>query len=275
MVGVLDQAVVLCASFGGEAGAVVRGLVQAEGLALADIETAGANGAYVHDRRDGERAVVASLAPAPLSRHEVDDLYSVAVARGLVSRVAVLAGTSQQESPLPTDTYRRLAHDLRVGGTMVVADLSGPLMHAALDGGVDVLKTSDEDLARDGLLDEGADEDAVIAVLEQLASMGEGAGHVVVTRGEKPAIALSAGEVVVAEGPEVEVVDAKGAGDSLTAGLTAGLAEGMGFEQALRLGVAAATLNVTRRGLATGHRDAILELTEHVRVEATTRGANR
>ena len=49
----LDVDPVMCASFGGETGEVLRTLIDAAGVRVAAVSTAGSNGAYVHDRRSG------------------------------------------------------------------------------------------------------------------------------------------------------------------------------------------------------------------------------
>jgi 1-phosphofructokinase len=53
----------------------------------------------------------------------------------------------------------------------------------------------------------------------------------------------------------------------MTAGLAAGLARGLDLVAALRLGAAAAGLNVTRRGLATGDRREIERLAAHIEMQ--------
>src|SRR3546814_2234558 len=95
-----------------------------------------------------------------------------------------------------------------------------------------------------------------------MRSLGERSAitHLVLTRGAKPALALSAGRLASVHGPRLEVQDPRGGGDSVTAGLTAQLCRGVEFWDALRLGVAAATLNVARHGLGTGRADAIAAL---------------
>ena len=57
----------------------------------------------------------------------------------------------------------------------------------------------------------------------------------------------------------------------MTAGLAAGLAKGLDLLAALRLGAAAAGLNVTRRGLATGDRREIERLADHIELDEMER----
>lgn len=258
MVAALDVSAWLCAPFGGEPGRVALTLSEAAGLEVRGVPTSGANGCYVHDRRHGERETVAETPPAPLTRHEVDELYGAALVAGLESDVTVLAGPGPWDPPpVPADIYRRLASDLRANGRLVVADLSGETLRAALEGGVTVLKVSHEDLGLGG-----ADPAGLIAALHDLQRAG--AEHVLLTRAEEPALALFGDDLLEVVPPRVEPVDHRGAGDSMTGGLAAGLARALDLPAALRLGAAAAALNVTRRGLASGHRDEIEPLAERI-----------
>jgi 1-phosphofructokinase len=263
MIANLGAGVLVCGPFGGESGRVVRTLIsQDDTIELRAIETAGCNGVYVHDRRDGERVTVAETPPDPLGRHELDDLYGAALVGGLESDVAVLAGPGPWPTPvLPPDSYRRLASDLRANGTAVVADLSGEPLRCALEGGLTLLKVSHEELLDDGLVDDDS-EKALVSAMYRFGE--EGAENVVITRAEEPALALIDGRAVAVQPPVLEVVDHRGAGDSMTAGLAAGIARGLDLLDALRLGAAAAGLNVTRRGLATGDRREIERLADHI-----------
>ena len=103
---------VLCGSFGGEAGRVVRGLIREEGVDLRGIESSGSNGAYVHDRRSGERVETASMAADALTRHELDELYGIVLVEAFESAVIVLGGPTGAPV-VPPSTYRRLASDVR------------------------------------------------------------------------------------------------------------------------------------------------------------------
>ncbi len=263
MVRTLGMPVKLCSCFGGETGLLVRTLVEREGIELNAVPAEVPNAAYVHDRRSGEREVVAEMDPPSLSRHEVDKLYGAVILAALEADVCVLTGTPSPDV-VPTEVYRRLAHDLRSNDTMVVADLSGDQLTAALEGGVDVLKVSHEELMDAGRTD-GDDEDALVQTIRALRK--EGAANVVISRADLPALALvgedqnTVFEVVV---PPLQAVDHRGGGDSMTAGLAVALARHEGLEDALRLGAAAAALNVTRRGLATGEREHIERMVAEV-----------
>jgi 1-phosphofructokinase len=251
----------LCAPLGGEAGLVLQTLIAAEGVTVR-ATTARGNGAYVHDRRGGEREVVADMAPVVLSRHEVDELYSSTLAAGLAADVTVLGGPSTPDV-VPADVYRRLAADLRAAGRRVVADLSGDPLTAAVQGGVTVLKVSHDDLVEDGRAT-STDPEALTRAMRGLAD--EGAEHVAVSRAGEPTFAWVGGELLEVGAPRMQRVDHRGAGDSMTAGLAVGLARGEGMAAALRLGAAAGASNVTRRGLATGQREVVSRLAEHIDV---------
>lgn len=255
--------VVLCGSFGGETGLVARTLIAEEGLAIEGITTAGSNGTYVHDRRSGERVVTADMPPAVLGRHEVDELYGITLVEALEADVTVLAGGAGGDLLVPADVYRRLAVDVRANGGRIVVDLSGPPLAAVMEGGVDVLKVSHEELRRDGRASNG-DMESLVEAMRALVEAG--AESVVVTRAEDPALALVDGKVITVTPPRLEAHEARGAGDSLTAGIAAAVARGEGVEAGLHLGAAAGALNVTRRGLATGRREDIERLARHVTV---------
>lgn len=253
--------VTLCTTLGGEAGLVVSMLAGEANLTLRPVLTGSRNGAYVHDRRDGTRVPVAEMAPAPLSRHDVDDLYGTTVVEGLDADVVVLGGPDTSPDLLPPDTYRRLAVDLRRQRRAVVADLSSGSQAAALRGGVTVVKVSSEELLRDG---QATDQsfDSTLGAMESLKAAG--AERVVVTRGEEPTLALTEDHrCLEVSAPRLEPVEDCGR-DSSTAGLVAGLARHQSFEDSLRLGAAAGSLNVTRKGLANAGRGEIFRLTRHV-----------
>jgi len=258
MVASLGIAATLVGPFGGETGRLARQLIADTDITLIGVEVVERNGSYLHDRRDGERTEVASMRPSTLSRHSVDDLYGAVLTAALGADVAVLAGPGPwAPAVLPAEVYRRLAMDLRANAVAVVADLSDASLVAVLAGGVDLLKLSHHQLLAGGYA-ASEDRDDLIAGMQTLRK--DGAERVVVSRADLPTLALLDERVLEVHGPRFEAVEHRGGGDSITAGVAAGIARGLNLETALRLGAAAGALNVTRRGLATGGRTEIEDL---------------
>ncbi|GIG90293.1 1-phosphofructokinase [Plantactinospora endophytica] len=262
MIKCLGVPVVLCAGLGGEIGQVLEPLLASEGVDLRVIHRESSSGGYVHDRRDGSRQEIASVLGHPLARHELDELYNLALSEGLSAEVSILSGPAHPGMVAP-DIYRRLAADLGHNGSRVVADLSGAHLAAVLESGISVLKVSHEELLRDGLAADDSEAE-LIRIIHALHA--QGAESVVVSRAEQPALVLIDGEVAQLDMPRLEAADPRGAGDSMTAGVAAILAQGGDLRLAVRTGAAAGALNVTRHGLGTGRPDAIAGLVDRVRL---------
>ncbi len=252
----------LVGPFGGESGEVLIPLIEREGIIPRPLRTTHTNGAYVHDRREGEREEVATHNPPPIPRHDHDALYDMTLVEGLNSQVVVLGGPDG-EGVVEPETYRRLASDLTEHDIPVVVDLSGDYLTAAVSGGVRVVKVSHEELLDDGLADSD-DPKVLLKAAEKLRESG--AANVVVSRAGEPALALLGDRAVMVETPSFERADHRGAGDSMTAGLAVGTAAGWSLDDALVLGSAAGTLNTTRHGLATGERELIENLRGRVKL---------
>ncbi|MEV0729592.1 PfkB family carbohydrate kinase [Polymorphospora sp. NPDC050346] len=262
MIAALGVPATLCVTVGGEVGDVLRVLLADENVQVRAVARQAGSGWSVHDRRDGSRTEIAEHPGEPMVRHDIDELYSITLAEGLRAPVSVLSGPAAPEVVDP-DVYRRLAADLRANDGQVVADLSGPYLAAVLDGGVTFVKVSHEELIDDGRAkDDSVDE--LVAAAHQLRR--DGAGAILVSRADAPALALLDDDVTEVRVPPLQVVDHRGAGDSMSAGVAAVLARGGDLEQAVRTGAAAGAVNVTRHGLGTGRAETIEELIGRVRL---------
>lgn len=266
----LGAEVTLCCVLSGETGLVLGTLLEELGLRVAAVRRDARGSAYVHDRRDGERELVAEAGGEPFSRHDLDELYALTVREALEVDTVLLSGPAEDDL-LDPDVYRRLAADLGGLGKRVIVDLAGERLAAALEGGVELAKVSDEELERDGFIDgpgEDAEEADLLRAMERMRA--DGAGAVIVTR-RSGTLVLDADGARRVSGPDMEVVDSSGAGDSLTAATTLALDRGEPLDEALALGTAAGALNVTRHGLGSGDGEAIHRLRAHVRVEPIER----
>lgn len=260
MVAALDVPVAMCAPLGGRSGEAVRALAELEGVQVASAETHRSTAVWISTRPDGEEPDVARTPTPPLNRHELDELFGITLAAALDAPVLVLTGLADP-GVLPTDMYGRLTRDLVANGVTVVADVSqGPLV-ACLAEGVPVVK-----VASDGLPDElGADPEGDPA--GALAALRDrGAGRVLLSRAARPAVAHLDDAVVELRAPRLTELNHRGAGDSMTGALAAGIALGEPDGDILRRAVAAGALNVTRHGLGTGRQDAIAAFAGHVEV---------
>jgi 1-phosphofructokinase len=269
MAALLGAEVALCCALGGESGAVLRGLIARENVELSSVECAASNGVYIHARRNGVREQLARTESKRLSRHEADELYGLALSAALDAGVALLTGVDPP-MVLDSEIYRRLAGDLRGNGVKVIADLAGSSLKAALTGGVDVLKISDEEILGEALARSTGVED-LLKALDELHEAG--AETVLISRAERPALVLdgAGGRYLQLTGPRVETLEPRGTGDSMFAALGASLAGGRDLEAALRLAMAAGCLNATRHGLGTGTHQQIQQLSHYIEIKELSR----
>lgn len=249
----LEVPVTMCCVLTGEVGRALQHLLEDEGLNVQAVVRDGRGSAYVHDRRGGERNVIDEEDGDPIGRHDLDDLYGAMLRGSESSEVVVLSGPAGTET-IPADFYRRLTVDLRAAGKTVVADLAGERLRSVVEGRVDVLKVSHEELKADGLV-EDATVDQIISAARRLRT--EGAGAVIVTRSSDPLLLSDSHGTIEVASPPFEENESRGAGDSLTAGVVAALTRAEDLRDAITLGAAAGALNVTRHGLGTGDADLI------------------
>lgn len=251
---------VLFGFIGGEAGTALRPLLEQLPVELRLVETAAASGCYLHDRRSGEREPIAQSASMPPSRHEVDDLFSVACAAALDADVLALCGPYPSEA-LPLEIYGNLVADVRANGTPVVVDLSPPLLDSALEGEPDLVKINDWELAK--FIAGPVDTDARLRTAAQRLLEG-GAAAAIVTRAEQPALVLRGDEAWELVPPRFERGAREGCGDSMMGGLAACMAAGREWEETLRIGAAAGAANFLRHGLGSANRSVVEDLARRV-----------
>ncbi len=256
----LGAAATLCGFIGGETGSVLRPLLAQRPVELRLIETGAASGAYIHDRRSGERVPVAQSASLPPSRHEIDSLFSATCAAALDADVLALCGPYPGEA-LPLEIYGNLVADVRGNGTPVIVDLSSPRLDSALEGKPDLVKINDWELA--GYVSGPVDTEARMrAAIERLLEAGAGAA--IVTRAEEPAMVVRGAEAWELIPPRFERGAREGCGDSMMGGLAAAMAAGASWEETLRTGAAAGAANFLRHGLGSADHGVVEDLARRI-----------
>jgi 1-phosphofructokinase len=251
---------ILCGFIGGETGTVLRPLLEQMSVELRLVETNEASGAYLHDRRSGEREPIAQSASLPPSRHEIDELFSSTVAAALDSGVLALCGPYPGEA-LPLEIYGNLVADVKANGTPVIVDLSPPRLESALEGGPDLVKINDWELA--GYIEGPVDTDERLRAAAQRL-LDAGAKAAIITRAEEPAMVLRGEEAWALIPPRFERGSREGCGDSMMGGLAACIAAGLEWEETLRIGAAAGAANFLRHGLGSGSRSVVEDLARRV-----------
>jgi len=91
-----------------------------------------------------------------------------------------------------------------------------------------------------------------------------GAGSVIITRAEEPAMVLRGEQAWELIPPRFERGSREGCGDSMMGGLAACIAAGLEWEETLRMGAAAGAANFLRHGLGSGSRSVVEDLAQRV-----------
>jgi 1-phosphofructokinase len=259
MAGELGAAPALCAFVGGEAGAVLRPLLQALPGELRLVRTATVSGCAIVDRRQGERRVLAARWSEPVSRHEIDDLVSIACAEALGSEALVVCG-GYPADVIPDIVYGELVATARANGVPTFVDLSSSSLDVALEAGPDIVKINDWQLAE--WLSAPVDGPRWRPAAERL--LAAGAGAAVVTRAGDPALALKDGEAWEIVPPRLERGFGEGCGDSMLGAMAAMTAAGESWERSLVVGAAAGAACFLRQGLGSAKREVVDELAARV-----------
>jgi len=174
----------------------------------------------------------------------------------------------------PPDGYVHLLRHARRRGMVTLLDSSGGSLRQGVAGRPHVLKINLHEL---GMLDPQiaggrADADDVAALAGRLAGrLGEWASDaLIVTLGERGALALTREGWYHAQPPQVPVVNTAGAGDALSGGAMLARSRGGDWREALALGTAAAAAVVMNDGTAICRREQVEALLPQVRCVRVT-----
>lgn len=260
--GVLGAVPALCSFIGGESGVLLRGLLDQLAGKRCLVPTATASGCYVSDRRSGEIELLSVVLSEAPSRHELDDLFSLACSEAIACGWLVVTNPLPVDA-LPLELYRDLVADVRANGCRTLVDLSTPRVDLALEAEPDLVKLNDWELAE--IVRDSVSGPALRPAAERLRDRG--ARSVIVTRGEQPALVLHGEDAWWLKSPPFARGFREGCGDAMLGGIVAAWSAGASFEQSLLTGAAAGAANFLRRGIGGVSREVIEELTQRVTLE--------
>lgn len=256
----LDVSVVGIVGDGEASGAIVRG-ARAHGVRLCAVRVSGPVRVCTLIIDPGQHETVVNE-PGPAVRPEDVRTLQARIRTALKhARVVVLAGSLPPG--MPPSLY---ADVVRQAPTIpMILDATGEALRLGLAARPYLVKVNQLEL-----------QDVVGRPLDTMSAVAQAAeelrrtagGRVLITLGARGALLFTADGSWQIVPPGVQRVNAIGAGDSLTAGLAAGIIRGLPMQDAARLGVAAAAADVTT--LLPGTVDAALveHLVPQVRVQA-------
>ena len=183
----------------------------------------------------------------PLSDRELERIEAAVEER--LPGVNWLMLTGSLPPGTPSDTYRRLAARAKAVGAKVLVDTSGAALAEALDAEPDIVKPNRSEAAALLGRELPAVDDAVQAAREIRAM---GAAQVVLSLGMQGAVGVSRLGTLLATPPLASKGCPVGSGDVLAAACVWAMHRGDPFEEALRRGVAAATVAASLPGLEFG-----------------------
>ncbi|MES2387445.1 MAG: 1-phosphofructokinase family hexose kinase [Bacteroidota bacterium] len=158
----------------------------------------------------------------------------------------ILAASGSLPPGIPDNFYRLLAELVKRKNAKLVIDTSGAALKEALEEGVYLIKPNLNELSSIYGKEELSRADAENACREIIA---RGLCEViVVSMGADGALLAKGNEVYFSDAPKAEKKSTVGAGDSMVAGMLAGIAKNYDWQTILRSGVAAGTAATMSEG---------------------------
>ena len=229
----------------------LEALLHGEGLALVGVPTAGEVRSATIVVEDSGRATVLNEQGPTLAPDDLERLLDT-VGAELAGGHRALACSGSLPPGLPEDAYARLVAVARSHGVVSVVDGARDALAAALPAGPDLV-TPNLDEAEGLVTGRAVEAVAAGATLEVIVDRAGTAARMLLERGARRAL-VTAGEhgAAYADGtgtcwidaPDATVANPIGAGDALVAGVLISLERDVGWDAAVRHGIAVASAAV-------------------------------
>lgn len=227
---------------GGPTGEELAGLLEDEGVSpvVHRVDGITRESISVTDDKRGDQYRIVLPGPTVSGASEMVDAI---VELGASADVVVLSGSLAPG--LPDDLYASICE--RLGDTTTVVDTKGEALARVVEGHADVIKPSRRELA--SLVEwTPADEGEIVLAARRVLERGAVGALVVSLGGDGAVLVERSGEVTWYDPPAVDVVSTVGSGDSMVAGIVAGMTRGRGLVEAVGDGVAAGSAAVLTPG---------------------------
>lgn len=249
---------------GGETGALLRRLIDAECIASLAVHVSGETreDITVYEERSGEQ--FRFVFPGP-ELSEAEWRECLAALGSLKGTPGYVVASGSLPPGVPSDFYARAAKVAKTCGSRVIVDTSGPALQAALDEGVYLVKPNLREL-REMTGKPLDDQTSCIEASRGLVEAGR-AEVVALSLGHEGALFVTAEAAWRAPVLQVKLVSAVGAGDSFVGGLIWSLSCGHSLEDAFRYAVAAGSAALLTPGTGLSLAEDIHRLYPEVALE--------
>lgn len=254
-------------ALGGPTGRMMRELMLAQGLDLAAFRIKGDTRQDITIDEAAHKRQYRLVLQGPHWTQKQTQAALAEIARLAVRHDYIVASGSLPPG-VPEDFYARLARLARRLDKRLVLDTSGAPLRRALQAGVFLVKPNHIEFAELAGARHGAqhgDWKTMAAVGHRLRARGQ-AEAMIVTRGDKGALAIGADGAWRLQAPKVKIASLVGAGDSLIGAAVLSLARGKTLLEAARLGIAAAAAAVEAEGTELANRRETLRLAKRTRL---------
>ncbi|WP_202709563.1 1-phosphofructokinase [Sporosalibacterium faouarense] len=177
------------------------------------------------------------------------------------SNIVVIAGSVPDG--IENIVYKSLIEIANEAECKVILDASGDLLKEGIKGKPFMIKPNIHELEELLSIKLNDKEDIVKAARELVDT---GIELVCISMGKEGSILVSREDVYQAKPVEVTVKSTVGAGDSLVAGFTIGLAQELSVKEAFRLGVATSIIAVSKEGTKAANEKETYEMVERVEI---------
>lgn len=178
------------------------------------------------------------------------------------TKLLVISGGLPQG--IPHDFYFQLIKKANEGHIKVILDTSGNTLVEGIKATPYMIKPNLRELSY--LLEEDLCEEDIIPGCKTLIS--KGIKIVLASLGKDGALLVSDDLCLKAQLPEINVINSIGSGDSLVAGFSVGIANGLSIEEAFRLGVACGINNAQHMEIGLIQKDQVNILLKDIKINS-------